>query len=204
MGATQNIQNPFPQPDNLTQDFLIPYAFAGIGINVSVGDLVYYKGTISTALGGDVAYPAEQLASLGSEALDQIQFAKLFLGVSQQKVLSAETNATKRFTVRVEGPVLAKCPSQAWKVGDLVGVYSNGVTLDAQQVDKVTQRALAIGVCINESSVAATTVQFEMESRYGNNIMGALPFASLGEQDRGDQMAPAARVLSSRDRGGAR
>lgn len=179
MGATQNLQNPFPLPDSLTPDFLIPYAFAGAGIAVSVADAMYYRGSNQN---GDVAYPADQLASLGSEALDQIQFARLFLGYSQQKILAAETNALKRLVLRLAGPVTARCPSQAWKHGDLVGIYSNGVTIDPQQVDRVTQRALAIGVCIDEQPVAATVVTFEMRSRLGYGMMESLQFAAMGEQ----------------------
>lgn len=183
MGATQNLQAPFPVPDNLTQDWLIPYALAGGAIPVSIADAMYFAGAATLGQGGNVAYPADQLASLGSEALDQAQFAALFVGYSQEKILSTETNPNKRFTVRVSGPVTAQCPSQVWNKGDLVGIFSNGVALNPQQVDKVSQRFLAIGVCIKDSGgVAATSVTFDMESRYTDGIMDSRQFASLGEQ----------------------
>src|SRR5207302_580830 len=99
---------------------------------------------------GSVAYPADQLATLSTEALDQAQFPALFVGVSQEQVLAAETNVNKRITVRTDTIADFKCPSQTWKKGDLVGIYSNGTTLDPQQVDKVTIPMLAIGMVVKE------------------------------------------------------
>lgn len=180
MGAINYLGNRFPLPDNLSQDFAIPYALSGTPIAVGVGDAMYFAGQV--AIYGDVAYPADQLPTLGTEALDQIQFAKLFVGYTPGQILLTETNKFKRLMIRTNGPAICKCPSQTWKHGDLVGIYSNGVTIDPQQVDKVTQRALAIGVCIKDSVNPATTVTFDFESRYADGIMDVMQYASQGEQ----------------------
>lgn len=169
----------FVLPDNLTQDYLIPYALNQVGIAVGVGDACYFAGV---AAAGDVAYPADQLASLGTEALDQIQFAKLFVGYSQQQILVSETNVTKRYTVRTDGVASAKCPSQTWKHGDLVGIFSNGIALDPQQVDKVTQPVLGFGVCVKDQPTPTTRVTFRYSSRYADEVIDSLQFAATGEQ----------------------
>lgn len=177
MGAI-NKGNRFVLPDNFTHEYLIPYAFNATGIAVEVNDACYYKGTVG---GGDVAYPADQLVSLGTEALDQITFAKAFVGYSQQKILLAEVNTTKKFVVRTDGVMDAVCPSQTWKHGDLVGIFSNGVTVDPQQVDKVTQLVLAFGICVKDFPNPSTRVTFRFSSRFADEPIDSLQYAASGE-----------------------
>lgn len=188
MGAV-NKGNWFQYPDNESQDFLIPYAFASVGIAVETCDLCYFKGTVAA---GDVAYPADQLASAGSEALDQFAFAAKFCGISQQKILLAETNILKRFTLKVRGPINMACPSQTWKHGDLVGIYSNGITLDPQQVDKVTNPSAAIGVCTKDYPNPTTRVLLYFQCRTAEGVLTNLNSASLFEA----QAMTAGSVLS--------
>src|SRR4051812_49161591 len=106
-------QNWFTGVDNLDQDWLIPYALASGAIGVEVGDLMYDGGS-------DVALPAGQQASQSSEAADQVLFASGFCGCSTDKVLSTETNATRRITVRTQGIKVFDCPAQTWVKGDLI------------------------------------------------------------------------------------
>ena len=50
--SSTNSQTRFSLPDNLTQDYAIPYAFSNTAIAVGVGDLCYWKGQVATY--GDV------------------------------------------------------------------------------------------------------------------------------------------------------
>jgi len=158
MGSV-NSTTRFIFPDCLTYDYLIPYALSSGAIAVGIGDLMY-------DVGSGVAYPADQQASQGSEAADQAMFANVFCGVSQEAVLSTETNALKRITLMTDGVCLFKCPSQTWSKGDLIGVYSTGSAVpDAQQVDKVTNIDLAIGVCVKDETSAVTQVVVRVIAR---------------------------------------
>lgn len=156
MGTTSDFAR-FTEVDNLTQDWLFNVT-AGVADAISVGDLVYDAGS-------DVARPADKLTSLTTEALDQAQFAQKFVGVSQEKILAAETNTTKRYTVRVDGVMDFNCASNTFNKGDLIGVYSDGSTLDPQKVDKVTHPALAIGVVVKYYGSATTRVRARIVSR---------------------------------------
>jgi hypothetical protein len=163
----------------LTVDYAIPYASAASAIAVGVGDLCYWKNQDATY--GDVAYPADQFASLGTEALDQAAFAGLFVGVSQEQILASETNKFKRFTVRTDCVCLFKCPSQTFKHGDLVGVYSNGATLDPQQVDLTLNPAAAIGIVIKDYPAATTSVEVQILSRYAFPPSAGAPGYMVGQ-----------------------
>ncbi len=157
--SANNDANRFVLPDNLTQDWLIPYALSAGAIPVAVGDLMYDAT-------GDVAFPADQQASQGSEASDQVLFASGFCGVSQEQVLAAETNALKRITLRTEGVMSFKCPSQTWAKGNLVGIYSDGVhSPDPQQVDRVSTVDKAIGVVVKAEPTATTRVRVYLIAR---------------------------------------
>lgn len=151
--------------DNDSPDFLFNVS-AGVGDAIAFGDLMYNAGS-------DIARPADKMTTLGTEALDQAQFAAVFLGIAAEQILSTETNTTKRFTLRRRGVRTFNCPSQTWNKGDLVGVYSNGTTLDPQQVDKVTTPMLAIGKVAKYYSSATTTVEVEYQSRYVGDIGAA-------------------------------
>jgi hypothetical protein len=182
MGAI-NRNNWFVLPDPVTQDFLIPYCLSLAPIPVTQQDACYFAGTVAPANGaaGDVAYPADKFPSLGSEPLDQISFAKLFIGYSQDQILYSEVNLFKRFVIRTDGVMSATCPSQTWKHGDLVGIYSNGTALDPQQVDKVTQPIMAFGVCIKDQATPSSRVTFRFSSRWCDEVVDSLQYASTGE-----------------------
>lgn len=173
MGSTNNFQR-FTAIDNLTQDWLIPYALSSAAIAVGVGDLMYDAGS-------DVAYPADQQASQSSEVADQALFASKFVGVSQEQVLSTEVNALKRFTVRMFAVCDFKCPSQTFNKGDMVGIYSDGVhSPDPQQVDKVTQANLAIGIVVKYYGAATTTVRVLVASRKYWDLASRLALQGVG------------------------
>jgi len=168
-GTTNNFSR-FVLPDNLTIDMCF-----NVGDAISVGDLCYYTAS-------DVARPADQMTTLAVEGLDQGKFAALFCGVSQEQILSTETSggiaanspSTKRFTLRTQGVMEFKCPSQTFNKGDLVGVYSNGTTLDPNQVDLVKLRANAIGVVVKYYGSATTLVRAYIQARY-NDILANKP-----------------------------
>jgi hypothetical protein len=170
MGAVNDF-NRFVLPDNLTQDWLIAGSQA-----IGVGDFMFDGGS-------DVAKPADQLSGLASEALDQFQFAQKFIGVSQQQVLVSETSTTKRITIRTDGIVEATCPSLTWNKGDLVGIFSTGGgglgAISPQQVDKVTQPGLAIGIVTKAFLSATTRVRFRILSRKTDSFLSSLQFSDL-------------------------
>lgn len=146
--SSTNDANRFALPDNLTQDWLF-----SVGDAVGVGDLMYDNGS-------DVARPADKQADQGSLAANQLYFAQRFCGVSQQQVLSAETNATKRVTLRTEGVMEFACQSATFKRGDRVGIDENdgGDACNPQRVIAVTDQAKAIGVVIKNYASAVTRV----------------------------------------------
>jgi hypothetical protein len=168
--SSNNDFNRFVLPDHLTNDYAIPYVSGNSAIAVGVGDLCYWKTQDSTY--GDVAWPADQLTSTTSEALDQFQFGSLFVGVSQEQILSTETNKNKKFTVRTDGVFEFKCPSQTFKKGALVGIYSNGTALDPQQVDALQYGGVAIGCVVKDYPVATTRVRVRLVSRYSGLVPG--------------------------------
>jgi len=163
--------NPFSKPDANLLDWLIPYALAGGAIGVEVGDLMYDGGS-------DVALPAGQQATQGSLAADQVLFAANFCGVSTEKVLSSETNATRRIAVMTTGVKIFNCAATSWVKGDLVGIYSNGSDSPvSSQVAKVSTVDKAIGICIKSSlGVSVTTVEvlFIAKDFTGQNTTGTM------------------------------
>lgn len=169
MGTTADF-NRFALPDNLTQDWLF-----NVGDAISFGDLMYDGGS-------DKARPADTMTSLTTEALDQDQFAAKFIGVAQQQILAAETNANKRLTIRTDCVCEFKCPSQTFNKGDLVGIYSNGTNLDPQQVDAATQSEQAIGIVVKYYGTATTRVRVRIFDRKTLDIVSSIQSASLGDQ----------------------
>lgn len=171
----------FQLPSNQTQTWLIPYAAASAAIAVEVGDMMYDFGSSS-----DVAYPAGQLTTAGSEAADQAAFVPIFAGISLDKVLASETNATRRITLLTNGVMEQTCVSRAWAKGDLVGIFSDGVNLNSQKVDLASSAATAIGVCVKGTlGVASTRVTFAFIAKNYSNAkslpttVGALTVSSL-------------------------
>lgn len=126
---------------------------------IEAGDLVWYS--------SGSASPASSQADAGSEPLNQETFARLFLGVSQDRSPSGTTD-----NIIVDVSPLSEyqfaCPSTTWNIGDLVGASENsgGDGLEDQQVELVTDPAEAIGVSVQEDSAAATTVKVLLFSRY--------------------------------------
>lgn len=174
-------QNWFTPIDNNEQDWLIPYAAVSGAIGVEVGDLMYDYGSSL-----DVAYPAGQQATGGSESADQATFAAAFIGCSIDKVLSTETNATRRLVVRTQGVKVFDCPSQAWAKGALVGIYSDGANSPvSQKVDSAADVSHAIGVVVKGTlgvSVTQVTVAFVARNYTGakmGNPTGAATVSSL-------------------------
>lgn len=180
MGSINDFDR-FTEVDNLVQDWLIPYAYASGAIPVGVGDLCYYKGDVAGV--NSVAYPADQLASLGSEGPDQAQFARLFCGVSQEQVLSTEVNSFKKFAVRTLGVYDFNCPSQTFARGASVGAYSNGTTYDPQQVDSLQPGGIAIGMTVKEYLANTTRVRVMLIARYAGELApGGIEPPSMGTQ----------------------
>lgn len=166
--SSTNDPNRFVLPDNLTQDWLIPYALAAGAIPVGVGDLCY-DGT------GDVGLPADRLTAAASAALAQAAFAAGFIGVSQQQVLAAETSALKRFVVRTEGVIEIDCPSQTFSKGDRLAVYAydaggGSYVCDPQKVTATTDGAAAVAVVVKAYSSATTRVRAYFQARKGNSL----------------------------------
>ena len=156
-------------PDNLDQTYLIPYAYAQVAINVSVGDLMYYKGTVNPAGGqaGGVAYPGDQLASTGTEATDQANFAALFCGISMTKVLAVQIRC---YQSAGRGGAHGRCLALQLPVADVharrpVGIYSNGAALNPQMVDSCANTTESIGVVVQDYPNATTQVVVALIAR---------------------------------------
>lgn len=120
--------NWFAGVDNKDQPWYSTLFNAVTGVQTNVGDLCYNGGN-------GAAYPAGQMTTTGTEQGDQEKFANLFVGCTTESILAAETNATRQINIRVQGPKMFTCPSQVFGIGQLVGIYSNGTTIDPTQVD---------------------------------------------------------------------
>lgn len=142
---------------------------------VAIGDLLYWDST--------TIKKASQQADQGTEPLNQALFASKFIGVSKDQRLSTETTADDR-TIETDTVVDATCPSSTWEIGDLVGPSENsgGDGLENQQVEKVTDPALAIGYCIKREGSAVTTVRCRLMSKY---LPGSIrsSFIDLGDDE---------------------
>lgn len=162
--------NWFFQPDYLDASWLIPYAASGNpAVAVNVGDLCYDAGS-------GVAYPAGQQPSQGSEAADQILFARNFIGCPTDGCLATETNPNRRLNVRTRGYKAFICPSQTFTVGQMVGIYSNGTNSpDPTQVDAALTQLGAIGMVVPAPgnptyyNAAVTTVYVYFEAAHAGD-----------------------------------
>lgn len=139
--------------DTKTIGFTFPASTA-----VAVGDLLFNN----AAAAAKASAQADQL----TEAANQALFAKLFLGVSADQRLATETSTGTRVVI-TDGVFDVTCPSTTWAVGDLVGASENsgGDGLENQQVEKVTDPALAIGYCV-KAGTSVTTVRCRLIGRY--------------------------------------
>jgi hypothetical protein len=148
-------------PDNSTIVAPFPASTA-----IAVGDLLYWDSVAK------LAKKASQRSDLGALALNQIDFAAVFLGVAQNARLATETSQTGSTgnsdrVVTLKGVFEYDCASATFKIGDLVGIDRDGTnTVNFnQQLIKVTNPALAIGVVIQEQDAASTTVRVALRSR---------------------------------------
>lgn len=149
-------------PDNDTVVLPFPASTA-----IDVGQLLYWDSV------NNLAKKASARTDLGTAALNQRDFQTVFLGISRDKRLSTETTSGTR-VVQISGVCDMTCESSAWEIGDLVGISRNSgdsANYD-QQVVKVTNPALAIGVCCKREASATTTVRFHFKSKFWHNLFG--------------------------------
>lgn len=146
--------------DNRNISVLFPASLA-----VATNDLLFYDAATNTAK------PASSRSDQGSLIANQADFAPLFLGVSADSRLAIETTSQRRLVDLVQQADVS-CSSQTWKYGDLVAIdrdSGNSVNYN-QQVAKVTNPALAIGMCIKDEPSAVTKVRVKFESRWCSQL----------------------------------
>jgi len=130
---------------------------------VAVGDLLWFD----SAAG--VFKTASARPDLGSLVLNQRDFADLFAGVMVDQRLAAETSTgnDSRRTIVADGIFDADCPSLTWEFGDYVAVDRSATPLNYnQQVNKVSNPALAIGICVKREPSAVTKVRCRLVSKW--------------------------------------
>ena len=139
---------------------------ADASLAIDIGDLMYHT--------GDDAKPASSQTDQGSEHLNQQEFAKNFIGVSQSARLSTQTTAGV-VRVQTDGLYEFTCTSATFEIGDLVGAdeASSGTALEDQSVKKVTAPHLAIGVVVKRYSSATTKVWCRLKGRVSSDIESA-------------------------------
>ena len=128
---------------------------------IDIGDLLYWD--------SNDLKPASSQADQGTEAANQRLFASKFAGVSADKSRSGDTKDAAFATC---GEFECDCPSGTWEIGDLFAADENG-TGDAlldQTVTKVTDVALAIGVCTKRVTAASTKVTGRLFSRVAGEL----------------------------------
>lgn len=144
----------------LRNDSLVEIA-VDAAIEVDAGDLVY--------LNVDDARPFGSVADQGTEALNQEYAARRFVGPCVRGKQGTAAAGTVLVDADPNGTWRYPCPSTTWEVGELVGPSENGDgdALLPQQVEKVTDIALAIGVCTKKAT-SATTVEFKAFPKVGS------------------------------------
>lgn len=146
--------------DNRNISVLFPASLA-----VAAGDLLFYDSATNTAK------PASSRTDLSALIANQADFAPLLLGVAAETRLVIEATSQRRL-VEVVQQGDADCSSQTWKYGDLVAIdrdSTNSVNYN-QRVAKVTNPALAIGMCIKDEPSATTKVRVKFESRWCSQL----------------------------------
>lgn len=136
-------------------------------VTMEVGDLCYWDDSANTAL------PLTSRTTEASEVLDQQAIAEIFAGVALNQRLSAETTTgdNSRRDFSADGIFLFDCPSTTWEIGDLVGVSWNGGSAMANQVvAKVTEVGRAIGVCVERTTGAVTSVRVRLISSWDSDV----------------------------------
>ena len=134
------------------------------GDAISIGDLCYWD-TVNNA-----ARPITKLTTAASEALDQAQVAKLFIGVALDVTLSSETAPPLRLFL-ADGVCDCACPSATFNPGDYVGAtWNGGSALVTNYVKGVANLFLAIGRVTKYFGSAGTTVRARLQSRYAFDL----------------------------------
>jgi hypothetical protein len=138
------VKNLYPDAEVL----VAPYA-AGTVINIGDGLL----------MNSNVAKSIASATLGGSEAIDQLAIAPVFLGIALERKLSTDLDGTVEYAATWVGDV--DVPSTTYSIGDLLGVCRNsGVTaIEAQKYKKVTDIDLAVGRVIYEYTAATTKVR---------------------------------------------
>jgi hypothetical protein len=150
----------FPELDHVS------YPYAG-SIPIDIGDLVFVSS-------GNIV-PASSLTGTGTQAGDATAYVPSFAGVARERRLTSDVSRHLDVTPFWLGDV--PCAGTTWNVGDLVTVAENVSNngLVNQQVQKTTDTAVAIGVCVRDSGgVAATVVRVFLQSRVTPLALGSL------------------------------
>lgn len=142
------------------QEFPAP---ASLGIEVN--DLMYWDA------GNSVAKPASSQADKLSEALNQAEFARNFIGISNSARQATDTVAGV-VRVQTDGLFQLPCVSSTFEVGDLLGAdeAASGTALEDQQVRKVLFPHLAIAVVTQRYASATTRVWCRLLSRRAHDL----------------------------------
>ena len=138
--------------DNKTAALPVPASVA-----FAIGDLMVYDASLHQMK------PLTSVATGGSEAIDQVTVAAIFVGVSEDQRLLIETDANAQRVVCTDGVFDCDCPSQTFEAGDLVGAtWNGGAALVNQFVTKVTGATKAIGTVVKPYTTATTTVRVRL------------------------------------------
>ena len=132
-------------------------------IGIEIGDLCY--------LATDDVRPASSQVDQTSETLNQLEFARNFLGIA----VSRDTaTATVAGVVRVQttGIFQLTCASDTYEVGNYVAADEDtgGTFLEDQQVKKTADRNSAIGIVVARVASADTKVWVKIVSRVAGNL----------------------------------
>lgn len=160
-------------------------------VDVEKGDLCFVAPT-APALSGLTAgsvYPAASLPDQLTTTKNQEVFAKYFAGVSSERHLSNDLGSSSPTNENTHDVIPfavcdVTCASQAWKAGDLVGIAENGGNngVLSQQITKVTDKALAIGQCIQDTAgVSVTTIRVAFFSRLFGQSANGFQMGTLSE-----------------------
>lgn len=135
-----------------TNPILVPVDSAQV---IEIGDLVW--------LNTDDARPASAQADQLSEAANQREFKRLFLGIAMQRSRSGDTDPIR---IATNGVFEFDAVSATYEIGDLVGVDedSGGTYLTDQQVAAVALSDLSIGKIARRETSATNSVFVDIHS----------------------------------------
>lgn len=150
---------------------LVPASLA-----ITKGDFIY-----DTEASG-LHKPFSALADQLTPAKNQMEAARLFVGIAGESRTVNETRAESFFPVDLDMEVEYDCDSATFEENDLVAPVeaSSGTALENQKVAKTTSPALAIGRVTKRYSAATTRVQFRCMSRKApHSIQRVFPVATV-------------------------